>query len=210
MQQVGTSYKNLFCELIMEFIQEYGKEIFSLSIPIIVLIVGNLLRAKAKLQLGVPHIFTFIVDEPRFDNEGNQISPNQTVHTISHLIVNAGKDSATNIEIMFNWKPQYVNIWPPRHYEETTENDGRYILLFNNLAPGEQIKCELLSINAELPPLINARCKECVAKEVTLVSQLLITNPLLSFVAYLLLAGIAFTVYIIILLLEFLLAGTTP
>ena len=148
----------------MEFIQEYGKEIFSLSIPIIVLIVGNLLRAKAKLQLGVLHTFTFIVDEPQFDNEGNQISPKQTVHTSSHLIINTGKDSTTNIEIMFNWKPQYVNIWPPRHYDETTENDGRYILLFNNLAPGEQIKCELFSINAELPPLINARSKECVAE----------------------------------------------
>lgn len=194
----------------MEFIQEYGKEIFSFLIPLFTVFVVHIFRAKAKLQLGVPHIFTFMVDVPLLDDEGNQIAPTQAVNTISHLIINAGKESATNIEILFNWKPQHLNLWPPIHYEERTEKDDRYVLLFDNLAPQEQIKCELLSINTDLPELLNVRSKECVAKRVNLVSQLLITNPLKAFIMYLFFAGIAFTVYIILLLLDFVLLGTTP
>jgi len=112
---------------VMDFISTYGKEIVSLLVPFITWFLNVGIRPKAKLIWTSPHSFTFLVQEPLRDAEGNVLHPSQKVATASIKVINTGRDTANKIELIFNWKPQYINLWPVRHYDQITDPDGRHI-----------------------------------------------------------------------------------
>ncbi|CAA0089067.1 Uncharacterised protein [Zhongshania aliphaticivorans] len=188
----------------MEFIQHYAKEIFSLVIPLITWFLNNRFKARAKLQLAIPHSFTFIVDEPLRDPDGNVIREKQSVHTASHVISNSGRETATRVELVFNWKPLCINIWPSRHYEQHSEQDGRHVMVFESLAPNEQIGFELLSVNNDLPALINARSDQCTATTIAMYPQPVESAWKRRLAVTLLFMGFSFAIYLTIILLQFL------
>ncbi|MDA0685185.1 MAG: hypothetical protein O3A57_12335, partial [Bacteroidetes bacterium] len=187
------------------FLVTYGKEIFALTVPFVAWGLNYFFRAKAKLNLSIPHAFTFLVQQPLVDADGNEISPSQTVNTRSLVISNAGRITATQVELVFNWKPICINIWPPRHFEEHMEPDGRFTIKFESLAPSEQFGCELLVVNANLPDLLTARCEQCVAKEVHMYPQPHVEPWKLRVAAILLFAGAALLLYFLMLVLQFVL-----
>ena len=95
----------------MEFISTYGKEIVSLLIPFITWFLNVGIKAKAKLIWASPHSFTFLVQEPIRDPDGKVIQPTQKVCTASIKVINSGRETANKVELVFNWKPHYVNLW---------------------------------------------------------------------------------------------------
>lgn len=192
----------------MELIHQYAKELFALLVPLLTWILNSRFRARAKLQLAAPHRFTFLVNEPLKDEQGNVIKPSQTVHTVSHVLTNAGRETATKVELVFNWKPLCINIWPSRHYEEKTEEDGRYVMIFDSFAPNEQIGFELLSVNSELPWLVNARSDQCTAVTVDMYPQPVVAAWKRRLAVALLLLGFASAIYISVVVLQFLILGT--
>lgn len=192
----------------MSFFEMYGKEIVSLLVPFIAWALNNLLRGRAKLQVGQPHKFTFIVPQPLLDDQGNQIQPSQTAHTSSFIIRNSGKEKATNLELVFNWEPLCINLWPVRHYESHTEPDKRYVLIFDSLAPDETLGVEVFSINRETPNLITARSAECTAQYIDMFPQPIVGQSMRIFFASLLMLGMASAVYLSIILVQFLVLKT--
>lgn len=188
----------------MEFIQAHAKEIFSLFVPLLTWFLTNKFRDRAKLQLAVPHQFTFIVQEPLQDERGDIVTQSQSVHTASHVLTNSGRDTATNVELVFNWKPRCINIWPSRHYTEHTESDNRYVMIFESLAPNEQIGCEVLSINEQLPDLVNARSDQCAASTIKMYPQPVVDAWKRRLAITLLFFGFSFAIYVSIMLLQFL------
>lgn len=192
----------------MTFLETYGKEVVALLVPLITWVLNTFFRVKARLFLANPHTFTFLVQSPLLDPQGNQIAPRQTVHTRSLMVWNAGKESATRVEWVFNWKPLCLNVWPSRHYQEHVELDNRYIVIFDSLAPNEYVGCELMSINADLPQLVTVRCDQCVANNVNMYPQPVVSNSRRRTRMLLQLAGLALIVYIAILLVQFLVLKT--
>ncbi len=192
----------------MSILETYGKEIVAIMVPIVTWTLNILFKAKAKLVLATPHSFTFLVKEPLLDPQGKQLQPTQTVHTRSLLVRNAGKETATKVELVFNWKPLCVNIWPSRHFDEYTEPDNRYVMIFDSLAPQEYLGCELFSINFELPNLITVRSDQCVAQTINMYPQPAIPDWKRRLGIVLGLAGIALVVYLTIGLLQFLVLKT--
>ena len=192
----------------MTFIQTYAKELVALLVPLITWILKRVFRAKARLRIANPHNFTFLIQQPQLDDAGNQVSPTQTVHTSSFIVWNGGTVPARNIELVFNWKPPCLNIWPPRHIIEHVETDNRYVLIFESLAPNESIYVELLSINAPLPLFLTARSDECVAQSIIMYPQP-VTKPwqrrILTTLAF---AGLALVIYLLLLLLQYLVLKT--
>jgi hypothetical protein len=124
------------------------------------------------------------------------------------MIKNAGKETATNIDLLFNWKPQFINVWPPRHYSEQTETDGRYTMRFDSLAPDENLGCELLAVNIDLPSLLLVRCDQCVAQTIAMFPQPVIKNWQRRIAIVLVLAGFALFVYLTIALIQLLVLKT--
>ncbi|HDY7809418.1 TPA: hypothetical protein RQK32_004384 [Vibrio vulnificus] len=59
----------------MEFLQQYAKEIFALSVPLLTWFLNFYFKAKAKLHVASPHGFTFLVEEPVKDENGEVVSP---------------------------------------------------------------------------------------------------------------------------------------
>jgi hypothetical protein len=192
----------------MSFIESYGKELFSLLVPVVTWGLNRFFKAKAQLLLANPHSFTFLVAQPQVDAQGTQIAPRQTVHTRSLMVVNSGKETATKVEWVFNWRPLCLNTWPSRHYTEHLEPDNRYILIFDSLAPGEHIGCEILSVNVELPNLITVRSDQCVARKLDMYPQPVVSRARRQARSVLMFAGLALLVYISIVLAQFLILRT--
>jgi hypothetical protein len=192
----------------MALLETYGKEIVSLLVPLITWALNTFFRARTKLLLANPHTFTFLVQQPLLNAQGQQIAPTQTVHTRSDLISNTGKQTATYVELVFNWKPLCINIWSLRHFKEYTEPDNRYVMIFDSLAPNEYLNCESLSINNDLPNLLTVRSDQCVAQNITMYPQPAVPNWQRRIAIALLLAGLAAVVYIAIVLLQFLVLKT--
>ena len=192
----------------MSFLETYGKEIVSLLVPLVTWALNTFFKAKAKLLLASPHNFTFLVEQPLLDAQGNQIAPRQTVHTRSLMVWNGGKEPATKLEWVFNWKPLCINIWPSRHFVEHIEPDNRYVMIFDSLAPNEYMGCELMSINADPPNLITVRSDQCVAQTVSMYPQPVISNSRRRIGTVLRLAGLALVVYLTIVVLQFLVLKT--
>lgn len=189
------------------FVITYGKEIFALAVPVVAWVLNRLFQAKAKLHVAIPHSFHFIVQEPLRDAAGDVISPTQTVNTRSITISNAGRLPATKVELVFNWHT-IMNIWPPRHFEEFTEPDHRYTLIFDSLAPNEQFVCELLSVNSQLPDLVTARSDQCIAKEIVMYPQPRVATWKIRSLVVLVFSGAALLLYLLLLLLQFVLVKT--
>jgi len=120
----------------MEFLYSYGKEIVSLIVPFITWILNVGLKAKAKLIWASPHAFTFLVQQPLLDAAGKVINPTQKVCTASIKVINIGRETANKVELVFNWKPQYINLWPVRSYETKVDQDNRHMLIFDTPKKG--------------------------------------------------------------------------
>lgn len=192
----------------IEFGQQYAKEIFAFFVPLFTWILNNHFKAKAKLNVASPHGFMFLVQEPIKGADGAIISPSQTVRTMSHIVTNPGQDTATKVELVFNWKPPCINIWPSRHFTEHVETDNRYIMIFDSLAPREQITCELLSVNNELPALINVRSDQCTATNIALFPQPVVAPWKQRIAATLMFLGLSLSIYLTTLFLQLLLTVT--
>jgi hypothetical protein len=103
----------------IEFLSLHAAKIFSAASPFILWALNQLIQPKARLLLQTRHRFTYLIQQPHIAEDGTVISPTQTVSTQSVSIFNAGRSPATKLEIVFNWKPQHINIWPSRHFDES-------------------------------------------------------------------------------------------
>lgn len=188
----------------MGFLSLYGKEIFSIFVVLLTWLLNNRFKNKAKLSYGCQHGFTFTVQEPLHGANGEVILNTQLVYTRSIILVNEGRESATNISLVFNYQPMCVNFWPVHHYEEKTEKDGRYIVTFESLAPNDSIQCEILSINREAPSILAVRAKECRATQVNIITQKSVSSIVWRFGVFLTLLGIGTLTYLVIVILQWL------
>jgi len=187
----------------MDFFLNHLKEFISLLVPFISWFLSLALKGRAKLIWASPHSFTFLVPEPIKDEGGNIVKSTQMVFTASFKVINVGRETANKIELVFNWKPQFMNLWPVRHYEtKTNEQDGRYSVIFDNLSPREEIGLEVLSINNDLPELLVVRSAECQATRVLIRWAELFPQWKNNLILFLLFTGIGGTVYMFFSLMQ--------
>lgn len=192
----------------MEFVAAYGKEIVALIVPFITWFLNVGIKARAKLIWASPHSFTFLVPEPVRDAEGRVLQPSQKVCTASIKVINVGRDTAHKVELVFNWRPQYMNMWPVRAYEEHTQLDGRHILTFENLSPREELGLEIMSVNVDLPGLLVVRSAECTARNVPMMWVHQVAQWKISIARSLLFVGLGAVVYGVIALIQILVLKT--
>jgi len=112
------------------FFATFQKELSSAALSIVVAIVLFIFRSRAKILWSSPHSFNFLIK-----NTDTEVLPTLLVHTASVFILNAGRIPATDVEIMFNFKPENFNIWPVRSYDTIVNPDGRFTIKLPNIAP---------------------------------------------------------------------------
>ena len=171
--------------------------------PILTFVLNRFFTPSAKLFHSVRHLFTYLINEPRLNPDGSVASATQTARIASISVSNVGRAAAKGVEIVFNWKPAYINFWPLRAYEETIHPDGRYSIHLESLSPKEVFGIELLSINNELPDLVNVRSEQIISKEKILIPQIVSPMWLMSVLWTLLTLGLMAAVYIVLSIIEF-------
>jgi len=193
----------------LEFAQTYAKEIVALLAPILTYASNRLSRGRAhQLAWGTRHQHVFVVQEPLLGNDGEQIAASQNVRTVSVVVHNQGKQPLTNVDLVLNYKPMYHNVWAPRVYEEQFDVDKRYTMKFASFAPNEWITIELLSINKDLPALVNLRSDQCVGKQMQISVRPSVNAWYARAVMGLALVGTFATAYGFLLLIQFLVVST--
>lgn len=191
-----------------EFFRTYGKELIALAVPLLTWALNTFFKSRTRLLVANPHAFTFLVQEPLSDPQGQLISPTQTINTCAFALLNAGKETATRVEVVFNWQPKCLNIWPPRRYQGQVEPDGRYTVTLDSLAPREDVGFHVFSINSDLPAFILARCDQCLAQPIQMAPQPVVSAWRRRTLVFLAFTGLASVVYAVIVLLQFLVLRT--
>ncbi|WP_230353728.1 hypothetical protein [Lelliottia sp. WAP21] len=192
----------------MNIIAQYGKEIFALVVPLFTLFLNKFFKNNAKVSYGNLHEFSYLINEPLVDGNGEVVLAKQICNTKSYVFSNEGREPATMVEIIFNFPPMYINIWPSRHYEVREDADGRQVWVFDYLSPKESIRCEIMSINSNLPMLLSVRCKESIAQEITLVPQKMYPSLFIRFISFLIFLGSVSLIYFVVVSLQWLLLRT--
>lgn len=192
----------------MNILSQYGKEIFAFAVPIFTFMLNKYFKSNAKLEYGVWHSFSYLINEPIRNDDGDVISPTQTVHMHSYVFKNEGRESASAVEVIFNFRPMYINIWPSRHYELKVDDERRHIMVFDYLAPQESFRCEVMSINRDLPELLSVRCKEGLGKLIGISPQKIFKASTINFLRLQIFLGMVSTVYLILVLLQWLVVKT--
>lgn len=82
------------------------------------------------------------------------------------------------------------------------------MLLFENLSPKEELGFEIMSINHELPALLQVRSEECVAHNVRLMWFVSVPGWRIKTARFLLLLGFSAAVYWTVTLVQFLVLKT--
>ena len=192
----------------MEFLKTYAKEFVALMVPLVTWFLNSKFKPRARLVWSTNHAFNFLIQEPRRNAAGEVISSTQMVRTASITLNNSGKDAAKNLEVVFNFKPAYMNVWPLRPFGEHLSEDGRYTVRLSSLAPEEFLSFELLSINDDLPALANVRSDQCTAKQIQTIPIPSIPVWKHRLAVFLILAGLAAVVYVVIIGIQFLVLHT--
>jgi hypothetical protein len=192
----------------MDFIRTYGKEIISILVPILTWALNKYGKSKVNLLVSQPHKFIFLVQDPTVQADGTVDNVSKNVHTISYLIQNSSNETANKIELIFNWKPQYYNIWSPREHTTKLLDDGRYMLTFESLSPKEFFQCELLNVGSELPNLLTVRCNECVGRFIEMYPQPIVTNWLRRTIVVFIILGFVTSIYFALTLLQLIILKT--
>jgi hypothetical protein len=192
----------------MELVRTYAKELVSLAIPFVSTVLAWLSKSQPRLTYSTPHGFTFLVQEPLRNAEGQVVNPTQLVHTRSFWFRNQGRATAHKVEIVFNWKPRCVNIWPPRHFDERIEPDNRWVLGFDSLAPQEGVACELLAVNNDLPALMTVRCDEGMGRLIVMAPQPVVVRWRVRLLLVLAFIGFVAAIYLVLVTLQWLVLRT--
>jgi len=149
------------------FIQDYSKEIVSILVPIVAATCNKIAKGKSRFLCAQRHDFTFFLREQKEPN-GEIKTPAGTVHTMSYFVRNDGKNQISGIEVVWNWRPDAINIWPPRPFDESKDSDGRFSISLKNMSPGEDLLIELIAFGTVLPRMVSCRCDQSVARHVEL------------------------------------------
>lgn len=187
----------------IELIKNHPTEFVSLIVPVITALIGWLLRAKAKVVWSVHNLRAFTATENVADESGQTRPVHNIVHAASVFLRNGGRASATSIEIVFNWKPRHLSLWPQRDYTEATNPDGRYIIKLPSLGPSEFFGIDVLTVNADMPAVLEVRSAEGRGKRIEMTPQQIHPKWKLVLVAYLMLAGFVASLYLGLSILQF-------
>ena len=191
------------------FFVTYGKELVSGGITIGMWLLKRRFQSKVVLEYGIPHGFTFMLSQQYVDPKTQEVSPKTLVHTRSFFVRNAGSQPATKVELIFNWEPQHINLWPVRQYESFTDENNRYVMKVENLAPKENLGIEALAVQpGSLPELLSVRCEQAMGVGVPMTQYKAIPMWQVRLYQVLIAFGAASLLYLIITAIQFLVLRT--
>jgi len=183
-------------------VSPYQVQLWSLATVLFATTVNRFARLRPRIYYSIHHSSSILVNEPRLDAKGSILSPNQIVHMASIVVENGGISTAKALEIAFAFKPKIMNVSPRRAYSESTSPLGGHSIKFDSIAPSEQTKIDIMSINEDLPILTAVRSDECQGKYIMMAPQRIWPSWFTRSIGVVLLIGAISSVYLLIRLIQ--------
>lgn len=124
-------------------------------------------------------------------------------------IWNGGNASAESVEITLNWKPEHIDWYPYFNVEEKFLQNDHYMICVPEINPKTGLSISMLSMNNSLPDVTGIWSKGHNAKKIEFMNQRKFPMWFNILGTLILLLGLAASVYLVILLIQFLFAVYT-
>jgi hypothetical protein len=164
--------------------------IAGLALTGLVALVLRIFAPKGKVHWSMYNEDHFILK----DNEGKHFS----VYTRTVWLRNAGREIVEGVEIVFNWHPPNVHVYPNLPYTIEGNEDERSVMRINTLNPGEFVFLAMLSSVRELPMLTNVRFRGGQGKQVKVAPQRIFSTPFNLAIFCLMVIGVVAVFYVLV------------
>jgi len=156
------------------------------------------LAPRPKLIYAFPQNNSFLVPFDPQPTEDNPVPARQISRYVAQglFVQNMGGATAEEVEIVFNWVPQHLEHFPQIPITKYTDESGRLVVTVPRLNPKEVVTFSLLSLNADLPGINYVRCKGFGARYVAVQNSRVFPKLVNWGIWWLMVAGIAATIYI--------------
>lgn len=148
----------------------------------------NRLEPKGRLVWSVSHQHYYRI--PRLDADGSF-----SVRTQQIWFQNLGRKPIDDIEIVFNWKPQHLEVWDPRQYNILSTPDGRHVLSLPNLSAKEFFTVSIIDTFGEIPEVISVRWKGGIGKSIQMAPTQVLPKFVLLILWLLIMIGFSAVVF---------------
>jgi hypothetical protein len=176
--------------MIMDFVNE---KIFVASLSVIgallTAFITSRFRPRAVIQYSVKHAFSFFIKR----ETGGFI-----IHTKSILIMNTGKGSAKDIEVIFAYPPEQCKIWPPCDYEMVENAEKFFIIKVRRMTKKSNVSIEILHSIGDPPNVVAVTHEDGKGREIALNIQPMYTKPVFITVLSLMFLGVVMAFYFVI------------
>jgi hypothetical protein len=181
----------------------YSKELVAFGLALLASLIQWSLRAKPRLWWSVhsPRAFLHSYKIPR-ENQP-PLDKNDIYNSSSFSLNNSGRATAQDVEIVFNWRPQLLNLWPQRLYTEHENPEGRFIIKIGTLGPKEFIGIDMLSCNRDLPAIVQVRAAVGSTKNIAMYPQRIFPKWMNMLLMYFTFLGFATSIYFAFVVLQF-------
>jgi hypothetical protein len=155
-------------DVVKNILHEYAP-LVSFLLTTLVTVIIYLFRPKVKLIWGSKSDFKHIMrSRENTDIKKPKQSEQQplVVHSAHYFIKNTGQTEAKNVEIVLNFPPDEISVWPQRQYGLSVNNENRQIIFLPFIGSKESLDILLLSVGKELPMLMNVKCPESNGRQV--------------------------------------------
>jgi len=125
------------------------------------------------------------------DGEG-KYSP---VRTQTLFFTNAGRQTANNVEIIFNFRPYHLELSPPLPFVIRDNPDERLIIEVERLNPKESFNLYLLHLNNDMPHLVNVRFDGAQGKHIRVAPNRIFPRSINIIIGLSMLVGVFTLVY---------------
>lgn len=177
-------------------IEPYRAEIASVALTLVGALIRYLASPRSKIVYSKSHAFWYGL-------RGNEGDPS-LAYTESLIFKNAGRKTATEIEVILGRRPQNFAIWPQRDYQTSQNPEGFFVLKTQNLAPSEHFTFNMLEVGNDPPILTNVRCADGPAKAINVAPAQVYSRWVNISAVALMFLGFCTSLYLVIKLLEYL------
>jgi hypothetical protein len=135
-------------------------QIIAAFLTIATTILLRLMQPRPKVVWGTSHNFTFRL--PTTNPPGGEF----LLHTQAIFLQNIGFSPAEDVEVILNYKPENLSLWPQLNYSTDTNPEGRCIIKIKNLGGREFTSLEMLHSQGDMPTTLRVRTPRGECKQV--------------------------------------------
>lgn len=131
-------------------------QLISFAFSVVLLLVGYLLRRRPDLRWG---LLSSVSNNHELDDGGIL-----RITSASHLVQNVGGAPAKDVQVVFNYKPNSISVWPQQAYVGEENPESRWLIRIPSIGPHENVTINSIMIGVDHPNILTVKTPEGLGK----------------------------------------------